>query len=149
MHKFNRLTLRLEAKTAQQEFRNFLAKEVLCRMKVMWVLVSLGLTLPTLYNFWLQTPGSKTQMAIIVNVNFIFIVAFLTRYCAKTDFFIHTFGISLVISTAIIIMLFANDMLFDEPSLMACKANPARKIIELWFTLVACAAFIVLSTDFL
>ena len=147
MVEFNRFTLRLSAKSAQKEFRSYLAEKVSGRMKVMWVIDLLGVTIPSLYNLWQETPGSKTRMVFVFVFNFLFLLTFLTRYYAKTDFFIHTIGISLVLSFGAIMNLIANDMLFDEPSVNDCPDSVMN--LEMQLMLVVFASYILLSTDFL
>ena len=147
MHKFNRLTLRLKTESAQKELRSFLADKVLDRMKVCWVVTTLGGTIPAICNLWLGYPGSKTHMVFIAALNLLFLLAFVTKHSAKTDFFVHTFGASIVLMIGVIMNLMANDMLFDEPSVKDCSDSVLN--LETWLMIGIYSAYILLSTDFL
>jgi len=86
-------------------------------------------------------------MVFMVVFNFLLLLAFVTKYCAKTDFFVHTFGASLILSIGVLMNLIANDMLVDEPSVKDCSDSVLN--LQTGFLIVTFSAYIMCSTDFL
>jgi len=86
--KFNRITLRLETKQLQREFRSFLVSKVEDRIKVLTAFqLALGVfALMSLKSGW---PGSKAQMTINLVNNALCINALFTKRFCKIDFFVN------------------------------------------------------------